>query len=394
MGGFRGRARHVPDAPDRRPGAAETVDLDHVTRHRIAGPVLAALPPVSPEEDPTLTELREALALLADILRAKHAAAVRTLTELVPVLEAIAPWLVLKGPVLYAQQVADLGPRPSSDLDVLVDPAGLGDALDALEGAGWRVRERNWDLLARMPFGALHLDRPDTAPRSSWLDAVARTPELDLHWDLVHRPSVRRRLRIPVGPVLARRQHVDVGGVVVPAPDPLDLAVHVAVHAVLGGGGTLGWWVDLHRALEVAVPDRPAPERPAVLLARAAELGVILPVTVALDLASAGLDGRSVPGVGPLVSRSDHRGGWPALLRTAPSSVVVASTRATGPASVAALLRMLGGAPWRGVLAVVKRTSLRRVLHLGRHLPRLFPGRALTVPKGDRAAFLSRFQEG
>lgn len=365
----------------------------------MAGPVLAALSASPDEGEPARTADIDALAWYAELLRHRHDRLLRVLAGVAPLLDAVVPWVVLKGPVLYAQQVADLGPRPSSDLDLLVDPAGLGDAVAALESAGWRVRERNWDLLARAPFGALHLDPPQGPPERSWREAVARPPELDLHWDLVHRPSVRRTLPIPVPPILARRRRVDVGGLVVPAPDPLDLAIHVAVHAVLGGGGSLGWWVDLHRALEVAGHDADLRARVDTLRARADASGIALPVAVALDRMGRRLGPPPVSGTTPEAVLGDWSGPvggatWRRLLDVpAPAAVtrtLTAATRATGPAGTVALLGRAASLPWRALLAGVKRTPLRRLLPLGSRIPRLFPGRALTLARGRREGFLAR----
>ena len=181
----------------------------------------------------------------------------RALTDLAAVVSAFdgtsLRWTVFKGPVL-AELVY---PRPDlrlyGDVDILVDPTELGAALRCLEGAGFRLLDRNWDLLRTRMLGELHLQAP------------AGTI-IDLHWHMVNRPENRFRLRLDTSALLARSVPAQIAGVRVPVLDRVDAVVHLAVHACLGGGDRLLWLTDVALAME-RVDDID------LLAARAADMG-------------------------------------------------------------------------------------------------------------------------
>nr|WP_269205197.1 nucleotidyltransferase family protein [Motilibacter aurantiacus] len=190
-----------------------------------------------------------ATSALVEGLRAQHLAAraghVRAVHDLGLVAEALdgagLAWAALKGPVLAASVYPREDFRPYGDIDVLVDPAALGRALAVLEGAGFVVLDRNWRLLRERVLGELHLQAPGGST-------------VDLHWQLVNRPEVRARFRLPTGPLLDRARRVDVAGQHVPVLDPVDTLVHLCVHAGIAGGDRLLWLADISLAAR-AVPD-------------------------------------------------------------------------------------------------------------------------------------------
>lgn len=175
--------------------------------------------------------------------RARFAAArVRALAELQAVgavLDKInCPWAVLKGQAL----AEDAYPRPylryGLDDDVLVPAARFGDVIEALTAVGWTLLDRNWPLIRRILPGELRLQSP-------------RGRLLDLHWHLLDAPKLRDAYVLPTEPLLARRRAISSG---LPALDPADQLVHVAVHAAQSGATRLSWLLDTILSLR-ASPD-------------------------------------------------------------------------------------------------------------------------------------------
>jgi hypothetical protein len=173
-------------------------------------------------------------------VRARRLAARRTLHRLAFRLGADEPaWAVVKGPV-----VATAYPRPAdrefNDLDLLVSGADLGEVLDVLGTLGMEELNHNWVGFTR--YGVAELPVQDGVTR------------IDLHWHLVGRRHARRRFAIDTAELLGRARSVELGGgLVVPALDPVDGLVHVALHAGLSGGGRLSWLLDV-AALVAAEP--------------------------------------------------------------------------------------------------------------------------------------------
>lgn len=64
---------------------------------------------------------------------------------------------------------------------------------------------------------------------------------LDLHWHLLDAPKVRDAYVLPTEPLLARRRAISSG---LPALDPADQLVHVAVQAAQSGATRLSWLLD------------------------------------------------------------------------------------------------------------------------------------------------------
>jgi putative nucleotidyltransferase-like protein len=280
---------------------------------------------------------------LATLARSRRAGALRISVAAGEVSE----WLgqaevghaVLKGPaVAAAYEDAD---REFVDLDVLVAPGQMGDAISTLEAHGARRLEGvPWPRLDGI--GELTLGLPS---------GVA----LDLHADLVHRADVRRDFCLPVESLLDRATTARILARDIPVLDPEDTLIHVALHAVISGGDRLVWLADLDALIrrdQVSWPD---------LLRRAHEARTALVVGVMLDRASMVL-GTPVP---EEVLRALRRRGnaWALLLRlferwrpTAESygrsfhgQVLVRATRDTTARSVATLTRLI----WTDVIRFV-----------------------------------------
>jgi hypothetical protein len=216
--------------------AAAALLIELANYHGVAGSVYERLRSV-PGVTPTILEP----------LHERYAAAVRNhvrvlwdLHRLQPIIDAAGvPWAVVKGPAVVDLLYRAVGRRTYQDLDLLVDPIGFRDILMALQQSGSRLLDRNWRMMRREMRGQLHLILPGGTP-------------LDLHWDLIN--DHRRRMSIDTREILSRADRVDLGGVVVPTPDPTDSLIHLAVHASVSGGDKLVWLKDLERSIVVRPP--------------------------------------------------------------------------------------------------------------------------------------------
>ena len=142
------------------------------------------------------------------------------------------PWACLKGPVLTAVHARAGADRAAADLDLLVPPARLRDALAALTAAGGSLVNRNLTLLRRELPGELAL-----RGRFGTL--------LDLHWTLVNRARRRAHTSVSTAALLDRAAPVRLAGRPVPALDPDEALVHVCLHAALSGATRVSWLLDV-----------------------------------------------------------------------------------------------------------------------------------------------------
>ncbi len=143
--------------------------------------------------------------------------------------EAAVPHAIVKGPaVATAYPDAD---REFMDLDILVAPASMYEAIDvmkrqgasALEDASWPRDDGYLQLAFGLPSGVT----------------------VELHADLAHTDDVRRDFDFQPEVLLSRTTTVAVLGHELPALDPEDTIIHVAFHAMLSGGDRLVWLADL-----------------------------------------------------------------------------------------------------------------------------------------------------
>jgi hypothetical protein len=141
-------------------------------------------------------------------------------------------FLVFKGPVLGEFVDPEPGQRSYGDLDVLVRAGELGTAVDALESAGFRLVDQNWDLLHRARTGEVHLIGPSGTP-------------IDLHWHLVNQAGLRELFSVDVDALFERSRQVSVGAATVATLDAVDTLVYVCLHAALAGGTRLVWVRDV-----------------------------------------------------------------------------------------------------------------------------------------------------
>jgi hypothetical protein len=158
------------------------------------------------------------------------------------------PFLVVKGPAV-TRWYAEPSLRSYVDLDVVVAPADLEAALDALERAGFHLLDANWPFLLTADVHELALRTPSGGA-------------LDLHWSLG--PSPMSIDHSPAFEVLwGRSVEFDAGPVVVRGLGDADALVHLAVHAAASGGHRLVWLTDLRAAILATSPDAVRLERAA-----------------------------------------------------------------------------------------------------------------------------------
>ena len=130
------------------------------------------------------------------------------------------PVRVLKGSAVATLDEPDPSWRSYGDVDVLVPPDRLLDAMDALAGIGWHpavAPTRRW-WAARHAKGVTLVDGSGV--------------QVDLHRLLATGPLGRR---VSLSRLFDDGQHFHVGGVLVTALSLRDRFLHACYHAVLGG---------------------------------------------------------------------------------------------------------------------------------------------------------------
>ena len=142
--------------------------------------------------------------------------------------------ILLKGPTLQRELHGDGSRRPYIDTDLLVEPADLPRAADALAGLGFR----------------LALDHSDHAGVSEphaqeWRHAGRNG--VDLHWRL---PGVGIPAEAAWDVLAARTAPIAIGGEVAESLSPAGIALLVALHAAHHGTTVEQPRTDLERALE------------------------------------------------------------------------------------------------------------------------------------------------
>jgi hypothetical protein len=188
--------------------------------------------------------------------------------------QAAVAWVTLKGPVLAELSYPEMA-RGYSDLDLMVLPRQLRQAISALKHAGAVVAEPDWSLVTRGAKGELSM-------------AVHGLPMVDLHWHLVYLRSARERWAIPTEELMERRQRVRLKDVDAWSLDRHDFLAHLALHASFGAAEQLRRLLDIERTVANWAPDWD------VLVQRCRAWRVGLPVSVMLNRARRTL-GAAVP---------------------------------------------------------------------------------------------------
>ena len=235
----------------------------------LAGPVFNRLDGLLPPEP------RSRLATEARRDTVRHLAYLDLLRKFGAALEeAQVTWVALKGPVLAELSYPGV-PRSYADLDLMVHPEQLREAVSALEGAGAVVAETDWSQITESAKGQLSM-------------SVHGLPIIDLHWHLVYLRSARERWAIPTEDLLERRQPARLQDVDAWSLDPADFLAHLALHASFGAAQQLRRLLDISHTIA---------NRPPVwdlLVQRCQAWQVELPVSVMLNKARQTL-GADVP---------------------------------------------------------------------------------------------------
>lgn len=236
-------AHHEPDEATRtalqRVPAGELTGLAHAAAyHGVSSYLLAA----SEEGGALPTDEREQLREQRRDIAIDHLRMLGNLRFLHGVLdEADVPWLAIKGPTLAEPVHGSPVLRGYADLDIIVPPSLLRDAIAALTAAGAALIDRNWTLLRAEMKGEVHLALPSGT-------------ELDLHWHLLNDRDRRENFPIRVEGLFERSRTVKVGGLDVPTIDAADTVVYVALHSILSGADRLIWVKDVERLLAADLP--------------------------------------------------------------------------------------------------------------------------------------------
>lgn len=182
--------------------------------------------------------------------------------------------LVFKGVPLAVLTTGSADARGAGDVDVLVRPADVAAAHDALTGAGWSLHERGrvepgmWAWRHVLRWGHT-------------LTYLGPGVDVDLHWRLDAVPGAQP----PAHALLARRTTVEVGGAPVPTLASVDAFHHLAGHRE--GWTWLRTLVDLRRlARDPAVFEREL-TAPALISLAAARASVGLPASVPVRVLAA-----------------------------------------------------------------------------------------------------------
>lgn len=144
------------------------------------------------------------------------------------------PFLVLKGPVLDKWVYRNRDQRSYNDLDLLVHPRDLEQAVEILVEGGCTLLDRNWELLLSQLPGEVHLCAP--------MGTV-----IDLHWHILNETRLRSEFRISGEELMIHAQHVTIDDIKVPTLQPGPMLIQVALHACLSGADRLVWVKDVEQ---------------------------------------------------------------------------------------------------------------------------------------------------
>lgn len=173
--------------------------------------------------------------------------------------------IVMKGLDVAARAYGDLAARHVGDIDILVDPVQLDEALAILTAQGWDLEQpeilfaANRNILLRKHNHCLLIRE--------------RFPHMELHWRATHNP-----FEFPIDDwralTLSKRSNIGIPGL-----NNEDLMIYLCLHAVRHGWGRLKWLFDLPNVLETHDLDWPQ------LWRRADQLGAGLAIQQGLLLA-------------------------------------------------------------------------------------------------------------
>lgn len=140
--------------------------------------------------------------------------------------------VVLKGPSLVERAYGDPSLRPYGDIDLYVHPGNFRRALEALEAAGFELRDRNWDFILKDLRGQLHLRGPAGGT-------------IELHWHPINGLRVRRTLGMAPDDLWSETTEHTIAGRKCRVLAPAEELAYLCVHAALHGCNRLLWLLDI-----------------------------------------------------------------------------------------------------------------------------------------------------
>ncbi len=191
--------------------------------------------------------------------------------------------LGIKGPVLAQQIYGDVGARDSKDLDLLVDPAAIGEATAILASMGFTETGTG-------------TGRGDTEADNKHRTFFGHGVEVEMHTRLL---DVEALLPLSFEAVWARRVTVLLGAVAVPALSIADTFLYLCAHGAQHLWFRLKWLEDIARIVRLPAYPEILPQA----IARAQETGAEGIVVSAVDLV------ERVFGIAGSVPIADRRSG-------------------------------------------------------------------------------------
>lgn len=162
--------------------------------------------------------------------------------------EADIPFLVLKGAALNATVYTQPGLRAMTDIDLLIQPGDVQRADKALREAGCTPGP---DLIRENFYPRFYHERAYFTPRPPAL-------KIDLHCRPFH--MLRYARTMPADALWDHARTISFAGMPVRMPSPVNMLIHLAVHAAGHGCSELRWLYDIKRWLdrfgdEIAIDD-------------------------------------------------------------------------------------------------------------------------------------------
>ena len=239
--------------------------LDMIRWHRLVPHAQRALRSARAIAPPSVAAglSKETIAIAAGAL-----ARARQLTVLLEAMRAAdVRALPFKGPALSLAAYGDIGVRDSTDLDLVVQPADVDRAREALHAAGYVSRagmSRAQERTLQWSFGHFTYAAPGNGAM------------VELHWRFA---APRYPWSIPVEQVFARAVPIRLTGSIAPGPDPADQLLLQVMHGTRHQWERLEWLVAFVRLLQRTRPEEET------LVERAGACGSSRALALALRLA-------------------------------------------------------------------------------------------------------------
>jgi len=204
--------------PDPPPGLDPAALRELADRHGVLPAVTHNLRRLEPDAPLLAAFLEQA----QERLRGRVGFSLMLRKQLEPLVAGLAaagvPAIVLKGQEFADRLYPEPFLRPFTDIDFLLPRDALGDAAPILEGLGYRRNPEPWGKY------------PGEYGEQTWCLEDRATGAIELHWDLVNSPPLRRRCSVAFGDL----QLEPAAGGALPRASASSLLLVAAVHAAAG----------------------------------------------------------------------------------------------------------------------------------------------------------------